>query len=107
MKRTRGGKTPSNWQSGYVPRSKPPAARSQIDTSAWDAVLYAIFPGTVWARKFLMSTSDKSAPYLEPSHIYDFQRVPGVLDSMARPPMAKDERILFGTKTTDYGIMDD
>jgi len=53
------------------------------------------------------SHNQPAGPDLEPSHIYDFKgRVARCSGFNGAGANGKGERILFGTKTTDYGIMD-
>ncbi len=48
-----------------------------------------------------------AGPDLEPSHIYHFKgRVARCSGFSGAGTDVKGERLLFGTKTTDYGIMD-
>ena len=53
------------------------------------------------------SHNQPAGPDLEPSHIYHFKgRVARCSGFSGMGTDAKNERFLFGTKTTDYGIMD-
>jgi hypothetical protein len=53
------------------------------------------------------SHNQPAGPDLEPSHIYHFKgRVARCSGFDGAGVTGKGERILFGTKTTDYGIMD-
>lgn len=53
------------------------------------------------------SHNQPAGPDLEPSHIYHFKgRVARCSDFNGMGTDGKNERLLFGTKTTDYGIMD-
>jgi len=53
------------------------------------------------------SHNQPAGPDLEPSHIYHFKgRVARCSGFNGIGRDGKNERILFGTKTTDYGIMD-
>jgi len=53
------------------------------------------------------SHNQPAGPDLEPSHIYHFKgRVARCSGFSGMGTDAKNERLLFGTKTTDYGIMD-
>ena len=53
------------------------------------------------------SHNQPAGPDLEPSHIYHFKgRVARCSGFSGMGTDGKDERLLFGTKTTDYGIMD-
>jgi hypothetical protein len=53
------------------------------------------------------SHNQPAGPELEPSHIYHFKgRVARCSGFNGAGADGKGERILFGTKTTDYGIMD-
>ena len=53
------------------------------------------------------SHNQPAGPDLEPSHIYHFKgRVARCSGLNGAGSDGKGERILFGTKTTDYGIMD-
>jgi hypothetical protein len=53
------------------------------------------------------SHNQPAGPDLEPSHIYHFKgRVARCSGFNGAGPNGKGERILFGTKTTDFGIMD-
>jgi hypothetical protein len=53
------------------------------------------------------SHNQPAGPDLEPSHIYHFKgRVARCSGFSGMGTDSKNERILFGTKTTDYGIMD-
>src|SRR5437879_4753651 len=48
-----------------------------------------------------------AGPHLEPSHIHHFRgRVARCSGFSGMGTDGKNERLLFGTKTTDYGIMD-
>ena len=61
------------------------------------------FPG--WTAT--VATTSRQDPELEPSHIYHFKgRVARCSGFNGAGADSKGERILFGTKTTDYGIMD-
>ena len=53
------------------------------------------------------SHNQPAGPDLEPSHIYHFKgRVARSSGFSGTGTDGKNERLLFGTKTTDYGIMD-
>ena len=53
------------------------------------------------------SHNQPAGPDLEPSHIYHFKgRVARCSGFSGTGADGKNERLLFGTKTTDYGIMD-
>jgi hypothetical protein len=53
------------------------------------------------------SHNQPAGPELEPSHIYHFKgRVARCSGFSGIGTDGKSERLLFGTKTTDYGIMD-
>jgi len=53
------------------------------------------------------SHNQPAGPDLEPSHIYHFKgRVARCSGFNGMGTDGKNERLLFGTKTTDYGIMD-
>ena len=53
------------------------------------------------------SHNQPAGPDLEPSHIYHFKgRVARCSGFSGMGTDGKKERLLFGTKTTDYGIMD-
>src|SRR6516165_6977712 len=53
------------------------------------------------------SHNQPAGPQLEPSHIYHFKgQVGRCADFVGMGTDNKGNRILFGTKTTDYGIMD-
>ena len=53
------------------------------------------------------SHNQPAGPDLEPSHIYHFKgRVARCAGFTGAGTDSSGERILFGTKTTDYGIMD-
>ena len=53
------------------------------------------------------SHNQPAGPDLEPSHIYHFKgRVARCSGFSGMGTDGTNERILFGTKTTDYGIMD-
>ena len=53
------------------------------------------------------SHNQPAGPDLEPSHIYHFKgRVARCSGFNGAGANGKGERILFGTKTTDFGIMD-
>jgi hypothetical protein len=53
------------------------------------------------------SHNQPAGPDLEPSHIYHFKgRVARCSGFSGMGTDGKNERLLFGTKTTDYGIMD-
>ena len=53
------------------------------------------------------SHNQPAGPHLEPSHIYHFRgRVARCSGFSGTGTDGNNERLLFGTKTTDYGIMD-